>query len=144
MKHFMSLKYLSKKCITQLIEGVYKVKKSPARYENSLRDKTVGLIFEKPSLRTKTSFYLGGCQLGATMIYYSPDEVKLGQREKIADVAKTLERYLNAVVLRTFSHKVIEEFAGSARMSVINGLSDTVHPSQILGDLFTLYELILL
>ena len=140
MKHFISLKYFSKHKIGEFIETIGKIKKSPSQYKNALGAKYIGLLFQKPSLRTKTSFYIGGLQLGAKVIYYSPEEIKLGQREKISDVAQTLACYLDGVVLRTFAHKVIEEFAKNQGLSVINGLSDTVHPSQILGDLFTLYE----
>ena len=141
MRNFISLKEFSKGNLTKLIELVSDLKRKPEVYRNKLKGKCVGLLFQKPSLRTKTAFYLGALQLGADTIYYSPSEVKLGDREKISDVAKTLGRYLDVVVLRTFAHKAVEEFATSSPVSVINGLSDLLHPSQVLGDMFTLYEL---
>jgi len=141
MRQFISLKNLSRDNILKLIELIYNIKNNPPIYKNRLKGKYIGMLFQKPSLRTKTSFYLAALQLGAQAIYYGPDEVKLGQREQISDVAKTLSQYLDAIVLRTFSHRAIEEFAKYSTVSVINGLSDLLHPSQVLGDLFTLHEL---
>ncbi|UCD16017.1 MAG: ornithine carbamoyltransferase [Candidatus Omnitrophota bacterium] len=141
MKHFTSLKYFSGKQIKALLELALKVKKRPSVYKSKLKNKYVGLIFQKPSLRTKTSFYVGALQLGAQVVYYAPDEVKIGEREKISDVARTLSGYLDSIVVRTFSHKVIEEFAQNSAVAVINALSNLLHPSQVLGDLMTLAEL---
>ncbi len=141
MKNFVSLKHLSKKDLQGLVKLSLKIKKNPSGYRGALKGKYVGLLFQKPSLRTKTSFYLGALQMGAGVIYYSPDEVKLGEREEPYDVASTLARYLDAVVLRTFSHSIIEQFSRVKGMAVINALSDLLHPSQVLGDLLTLYEL---
>jgi ornithine carbamoyltransferase len=140
MKNFISLKYLSKEKLQKLIELTAKVKSNPGAYKNKLKDKSIGLVFQKPSLRTKTSFYIGALQLGANGIYFAPDEVKIGEREKVSDVARTVSQYLDAIVLRTFSHQVIEDFANYSTVSVINALSNLLHPSQVLGDLFTLYE----
>ncbi|MBU1121560.1 MAG: ornithine carbamoyltransferase [Candidatus Omnitrophota bacterium] len=141
MKHFTSLKHLSRKEIINLLEIVSKVKKNPSAYKNKLKDKYIGLVFQKPSLRTKTSFYVGALQLGANVIYYAPGEVKIGERERICDIAKTMSGYLDGIVVRTFSHKVIDEFAQYGSIAVINALSNLLHPSQVLGDLFTLIEL---
>jgi len=140
MKDFISLKQLSKANLNCLIELVSKIKKNPKKYAKTLEGKDVGLLFEKPSLRTKASFYLGAKQLGANVIYFSPNEVNLGKREKISDAARTLDGYLDCAVIRTFSHSTIEEFSHNFKGSVVNALSDAVHPSQVLGDLFTLYE----
>jgi len=141
MSNFISLKYFSYREIKRLVRLSLAVKHKPLRYHHHLRGKCVGLLFQKPSLRTKTSFYLGALQLGAEVIYYSPAEVKLGERETVADAAKTLSQYLDVAVLRTFSHQMIEEFAANSSMAVINALSDLLHPTQVLGDLLTLYEL---
>ncbi len=141
MKHFISLKYFSKDKINELIMAALNIKKNPKIYENKLKGKYIGLLFQKPSLRTKTAFYLGTLKLGGKAIYYGINEVKLDIREKISDVARTLSGYLDGVVLRTFSHKTIEEFSSFSSIPVINGLSDFLHPSQVLGDLLTLYEL---
>ncbi len=141
MRNFVSLKDLSRKELIRLVELSFRIKKKPSLYRDALRGKDVGLLFQKPSLRTKTSFYVGAMQMGARVVYYSPEEVKLGQREKVSDAARTLAGYLNGIVLRTFSHSVIEEFAKVRTLAVINALSDLLHPSQVLGDLLTLYEL---
>lgn len=118
-----------------------KVKQDRDKFHGKLAGKTLGLLFEKPSLRTKASFYVGGSQLGLVPVYFSPQEVKLGQRESTFDGARVLSRYMDCVVLRTFSHNTILDFVRAATIPVINGLSDLVHPTQILGDLFTLHEL---
>ena len=141
IKNFISLKDFSKKEIIGLVKLSLKIKRKPALYKNALKGKHIGLLFEKPSLRTKTAFYLGALQLGADAIYYGPGEVNLGAREKVSDGAKVLSRYLDAVVLRTFSHRLVDEFCRFSSIPVINALSDLCHPSQVLGDLLTLYEL---
>lgn len=141
MNHFISLKYFSANQIQDLIDLAMRIKAVPLDSKSSLAAKSVGLIFEKSSLRTKTAFYLGALQLGAYAIYYSPNEIKLGQREAISDVARTLSGYLDAVVLRTYSHSSILEFAQSSSVPVINGLSDLLHPSQALADVMTIQEL---
>ncbi|MFH1771340.1 MAG: ornithine carbamoyltransferase [Candidatus Omnitrophota bacterium] len=139
--NFISLKSFSPDALRDLVRLTAKTKKNKTFYEKSLAGKFVGLLFEKPSLRTKTSFYLGALGLGAQVIYYSPDEIRLGKRENVSDVANTLSRYLDIAVLRTFSHKTIEEFAEASPVSTVNALSDKLHPSQVLGDIFTLLEL---
>jgi len=141
MGHFVSLKYFSSKEIKEVVGLSAQIKKNPRESQNALSGKRVGLLFEKPSLRTKTAFYVGALQLGGEPIYYSPDEIKLGKREKISDVARTLSLYLDAVVLRTFSHDTILEFVTSSSVPVINGLSDLFHPSQALADILTISEL---
>ena len=141
MSHFVSLRYFSSRDINKLIGLALQMKKSPSSFENTLKGKSVGLLFEKASLRTKTSFYIGALQLGAKAIYYSPQEVKLGEREIIADVARTLSVYLDIVVLRTFCHHNILEFVESSSIPVVNALSDLLHPSQVLADILTIREL---
>lgn len=141
MNNFVSLKYFSSHKINELLSLALKIKQDPSSFKNVLEGKSVGLLFEKASLRTKTSFYLGALQLGAKAIYYSPQEVKLGEREKMSDVASTLSVYLDAIVVRTFSHRNILEFAESSSASIINALSDFLHPSQALADIFTIQEL---
>lgn len=141
MSHFVSLKYFSCREINELVNLTLQIKQDPSSSKSILEGKSVGLLFEKASLRTKTSFYLGALHLGAKAIYYSPQEVKLGEREKISDVACTLSAYLDAVVLRTFSHNNILEFVESSSVPVVNALSDLLHPSQALADIFTIREL---
>ncbi len=141
MSHFVSLKYFSCREINELVDLTLRIKQGPSSFKSILEGKSVGLLFEKASLRTKTSFYLGALQLGAKAIYYSPQEVKLGEREKISDVARTLSVYLDAVVVRTFSHHNILEFVESSSVPIVNALSDLLHPSQALADIFTIREL---
>jgi ornithine carbamoyltransferase len=105
-----------------------------------LTGKTLALLFEKPSLRTRVSFEVAARELGAETLYLSPQEVGLGTREAVGDIARVLSGYVHAVVLRTFSHATIEEFARYASVPVINGLSDRHHPCQGLTDVFTIGE----
>jgi len=102
--------------------------------------KSVGLLFEKPSTRTRISFEVGIYQLGAQPVYMTPQEIQIGRGETIPDTARVLSRYLDAVVIRTFSQRLLEEFSGHASIPVINGLSDTHHPCQVLADLMTIQE----
>ena len=141
MGHFISLKYFSSKEIKEVLGLSAQIKKNPRESQQVFSGKRIGLLFEKPSLRTKTAFQVGALQLGADPVYYSSEEVKLGKREKISDVARTLSLYLDAVVLRTFSHDTILEFARNSSVPVINGLSDLFHPSQALADILTIIEL---
>lgn len=141
INHFISLKYFSAKKIWQFVDLALQLKKNNSLYRDAYRGKNVGLIFAKPSLRTKTAFYVGVHQLGGEPIYYASEEVQLGEREKISDIAQTLSGYLDAVVLRTFSHQDILEFSKFSTIPVVNGLSDLSHPSQVISDLLTIYEL---
>lgn len=105
-----------------------------------LKGKTVGLLFQKPSNRTRVSFEVGIWQLGGHCLYLGPDEINLGVRESVADVSKTLSRYLDALVARTHNHQDMVELAEKATIPIINGLSDEFHPCQALTDLFSIQE----
>ncbi|MDD5195776.1 MAG: ornithine carbamoyltransferase [Candidatus Omnitrophica bacterium] len=140
IRHFISLKYFSAQELWKLVNLASDIKKNPDKYHEALDHKTVGLIFEKPSLRTKTAFFVGTEQLGGSAIYYGSDEIRLGRREKTSDVARTLSGFLDAIVLRTFSHDNVLELAQYASIPVINGLSDLLHPSQVLADIMTITE----
>jgi len=105
-----------------------------------LAGKSLALLFQRPSLRTRVSFDVAMSHLGGRTVYLSPDEVQLGQRESAKDVGRVLSRYVNAVVARVRDHGELEELAASASVPVVNGLSNYVHPCEILGDLFTIYE----
>ncbi len=105
-----------------------------------LSGKTLAIMFEKPSLRTRVSFELAMRQLGGEAVYISPAEVGLGQRESVSDVAQVLSRYVDAIAARTFSHQTLEVLAGYSRVPVINALSDREHPCQALADLLTICE----
>jgi len=108
--------------------------------EKSLAGKTVGLIFEKPSTRTRISFEAATAQLGGTPLFIQAGETQLSRNEPIADTARVLERYLDALVLRTYSQDMQEEFARIASIPIINALTDVYHPCQVLSDLFTVVE----
>ena len=140
-KNLISIKDLSISDIEEIFALTAKLK-SEGRISagEPLKGKTLGLIFQKPSLRTKVSFAAAMAQLGGTSIFLAPEEVKLGEREEIKDVARTLSRYLDGIVARTFKHEDIVELAEYSSVPVINGLSDFSHPCQALSDLFTVKE----
>jgi len=105
-----------------------------------LAGKSLAMIFEKPSLRTRVTFEVGMTQLGGYPIYLTPKDIQLGERESVADVARNLERWVDLIMARTFSHATLLELAEHAAVPVINGLSDVLHPCQALTDCFTLLE----
>jgi len=105
-----------------------------------LEDKSVACVFTKASLRTRVSFEVGINELGGNALYITDNEIKLGQRESIADAARVLSRYVGMIMIRTFAHSDVVELAKNASVPVVNGLTDLVHPCQILGDYFTAME----
>ena len=122
----------------QLIEEALVMKQGGMRC--LLPWRSVALLFEKPSLRTRVSFDLAVAQLGGHCLYLSPQEVGLGQREPVPDVARVLSRYVDCIVARVFSHDTLVQLAQSATVSVINALSDLEHPCQALADFLTIRE----
>jgi ornithine carbamoyltransferase len=109
-------------------------------YGEPLKGKTLGLIFEKPSTRTRVSFEVGIQELGGNVVYLDSEETQISKREAISDIAKVLSRYLDILVARTFSHKSVVDLAKYSSIPVINGLTDYEHPCQVLSDLFTIKE----
>ncbi|RJP21706.1 MAG: ornithine carbamoyltransferase [Candidatus Abyssobacteria bacterium SURF_5] len=105
-----------------------------------LAGKTLAMIFEKPSLRTRVTFTAGMTQLGGNAIFLGPNDINMGVRESAADTAKNLERWVNAIMARTFAHETVLALAREASIPVINGLTDRLHPCQVLSDCFTLLE----
>src|SRR5699024_4078453 len=105
-----------------------------------LQGKVLGMIFEKASTRTRVSFEVGMLQLGGHAIFLSKDDIQLGRGESKSDTARVLSRYVDGLMIRTFSHDIVEDFAKEASIPVINGLTDQHHPTQVLADLLTIYE----
>ncbi|RJO64066.1 MAG: ornithine carbamoyltransferase [Candidatus Omnitrophota bacterium] len=139
-KDLVSIKDLSAKDINGIFSLASEMKKRPFAFSRALRGKTLALIFEKPSNRTYVSFQVGMYQLGGDSIYLGPEHIKLGVRESVHDVAKTLSRYVDGIVIRTFAHAKVLEMARYSNKPVINGLSDFSHPCQALADVLTIKE----
>lgn len=137
-KDLLSIADLSSEDINRLLSDTLDMKASG--WLSALNKKSLALLFEKPSLRTRVSFEVAMRQLGGQAIYLSQAEVGPGQRESIADIARVLSRYVDVIAARTFSHHTLELLAGAASVPVINALSDREHPCQALTDLFTIYE----
>ena len=139
-KHLISVLDLSSDEVEEILALAAKVKRSPRAYRDALGGRMFGLIFEKPSTRTWVSFEVGIQSMGGGTVYLGPEDIQLGVRESVQDVARVLERYLDGVVLRTFSHGTLTTFERYFHKPVINGLSDFEHPCQALGDFFTIRE----
>lgn len=142
MRHVLTLLDMSREEIWGLLTEATRLKQAMRRGVRKplLQGRVLGMVFEKPSLRTRVSFQTAMAQLGGASVFLSGNEVGLGTRESVPDFARTLCGYVDAVVLRTFQHGTVEEFARHASVPVINGLSDYHHPCQALGDLLTIKE----
>ena len=141
-KDLLAITDLSADQIGELLSDAIEIKTRLKRGEvyQPLSEKTLLLIFQKPSCRTRVSFQVGMYQLGGHAVYLSPDDIQLGQRESVADVARTLARYGDGIMARLFGHETILELAQYATVPVINGLTDLLHPCQVLADLLTILE----
>ncbi|MBO8127057.1 MAG: ornithine carbamoyltransferase [Firmicutes bacterium] len=137
-RDFISLADYTREELFFLLEQAKELKKNPL--QPLLAGKNLALLFEKPSVRTRVSFEVGMNQLGGSAIMLPPEQVQLGKRESVADVAKVLSRYVDGIMVRTFAHSTILELAENADVPVINGLTDLLHPCQVLADLFTIWE----
>ncbi|HTH70729.1 MAG TPA: ornithine carbamoyltransferase [Candidatus Saccharimonadales bacterium] len=140
LRHLLSIADLSPAELTALLDDATALKRDPVPGDAPLRGRALAMIFEKPSLRTRLSFDVAMRDLGGHSSYLSPQEVGLGRRESVSDVARVVSRYVDVVVLRTFAHETLEEFAKHSSVPVINGLSDLTHPCQGLADIFTIRE----
>ncbi len=142
MRHFLTMLDLTSDEMAHLLEETDRLKRAHESGERQtpLLGRVLGLVFEKPSLRTRVSFQAAIAQLGGASVFMAGNEVGLGSRESVPDFARTMSQYVDAVVLRTFRHDTVEAFAAHASCPVINGLSDYYHPCQALADLFTLRE----
>ncbi|MBU0605824.1 MAG: ornithine carbamoyltransferase [Candidatus Omnitrophica bacterium] len=139
-KDLLSVQDLGPQEIFELINLAEDIKVNPDKYQDALKGKSIGLIFQKPSTRTRVSFEIGMFQMGGHSIYLGSSEIGMGGRESVKDVACVLSRYLNGIVARTYKHEVVEELAKYSAIPIINGLSDVAHPCQALGDMFTIEE----
>jgi ornithine carbamoyltransferase len=139
-RDFLRLWDLSSGEIEHLLKRAEELKSGKDANKCPLIGRSIGLIFEKASTRTRVSFEVGIYQLGAQAIYMNPKEIQLGRGETLHDTARTLSRYLDAIVIRTFSHNTLLDFASNSSIPIINGLSDSHHPCQALADLMTIFE----
>ncbi len=142
MNHFLSVRDLARDEVPRLFALIAELKgKLKARDRATpLAGRTMALIFEKPSLRTRVTFEVAMVQLGGAAVYLAAQEIGLGKRESAPDIARNLSRWVDVVAARVFAHRTLEEMAAHASVPVINGLSDLEHPCQAIADLFTLWE----
>ena len=141
-KDFLKLSDLNKDEVLGLIKETTELKqlKTKGAAHRPLEGKTLGMIFNKNSTRTRISFEVGMFELGGHSLFLTPDQMQLGRGETIADSARVLSRYLDGILIRTFDFKEVEELAKHSSIPVINGLTDLNHPIQVLSDLFTIHE----
>ena len=141
MKHFIDINNLKKKEIDEIISLAKKIKKNPKKYSSSCKDKTLGLIFEKQSLRTRLSFNVGMQKLGGSVLELQSKDIGFdNKREKAEDVLSVLSQYIDCVMIRNNNHKQIVNLSKENILPIINGLTEYSHPCQILGDFLTLQE----
>jgi ornithine carbamoyltransferase len=142
VKHFLSVRDLAREDVPRLfaLTAELKAKQKARERATPLQGRTMALVFEKPSLRTRVTFEVAMVQLGGAAVYLSAREIGLGTRESIPDVARNLSRWVDVIGARVFSHRTLEEMAAHAAVPVINALSDFEHPCQAMADFFTLWE----
>ncbi len=139
MKDFISIADIDRTSMTGLFDLATELKRDRTG-SNDLAGKTVGLLFHKPSLRTRVSFEVGVSELGGHPMYITDAEIKMGQRESTYDIGKVLSRYVHGIMIRTFAHSNCTELAEAADVPIINGLTDLAHPCQVMGDILTCRE----
>jgi ornithine carbamoyltransferase len=141
-RDFISFFDLTKDEIHEIFDITKKLKESQKKgvEHKILKDKTLAMVFEKPSLRTRVTFETGMTQLGGHAIYLAPADIKLGTRESVPDAAQNLSRWVDLIMARVFAHKTVKDLAKNATIPVINGLCDLEHPCQVMCDLFTVIE----
>ncbi len=141
-KDLLAITDLTPKDIEKILKrsAVLKKMQKQGKGHQTLKGKSLGMIFEKSSTRTRVSFEVGMFQLGGQALFLSPNDLQIGRGEPIADTARTLSRYLDGIMIRTFAQATVEELARFASIPVINGLTDLHHPCQALADLLTIQE----
>lgn len=141
MHSLLTLNELDSDSIMELIKLGIKIKKDPNSFADTLQGKTLAMIFEKPSTRTRISFEAGMFQLGGHALILSSDQMQMSRGESIEDTAKTLSGYVDCVMARVYDHNILNILSANSTVPVINGLSNSFHPCQILADLMTIYEI---
>jgi ornithine carbamoyltransferase len=139
-RHLISIHDLAAAEVAGLFRLAADVKANPAKYHDHLHRKTLGMIFEKSSTRTRVSFEVGMAQMGGHALFLSSRDIQLGRGEPISDTAQVLSRYVDGIMARTFAHQTVTDLAKYGTVPVINGLTDDLHPCQALTDYFTLIE----
>ena len=140
MEDFIGLHEIDAETMAGILSLASEMKRHPERFRQAMDGRTLALLFEKPSLRTRTTFEVGMNKMGGRSLYLAPSDVGLGKRESIADVARNLERWVDVITARTFAHSTVTELAKWAGIPVINALTDLLHPCQALADYMTLGE----
>ena len=138
--HFLDLKDLSGSVLRKILSQAVDLKSTRQNREQLLNGKTLAMIFEKPSTRTRVSFEVGMKELGGDVVVLSGDELQVSRGESIADTARVLSRYVDGIMIRTFEEAKIHEMAKYASVPVINGLTDNSHPCQLMADVMTFEE----
>lgn len=137
---FLSVHDLTAYQFSHIMDLTREIKEKPQRFRNRLKNKILAMIFEKPSLRTRMTFETGMLQLGGEAIYLAPADIQMGSRETPYDVGKNMERWVDAIMIRTFAHQIAVDLAQASAIPVINALTDLLHPCQAMADFFTLKE----
>ncbi len=140
LRHFRSVTDFSKEELKDILLLAKRIKRYPHRFSDSLKGKTLAMIFQKPSLRTRVTFEIGMYQLGGKAIYLSPTDIKIKERESVKDVAQNLSLWVDGIMARVFEHSIIEDLARYSSVPVINGLCDLLHPCQAVADIMTFQE----
>jgi ornithine carbamoyltransferase len=140
LNDFLSVHDLTPYQFSQILDLTREIKEKPNRFRNKLQNKILAMIFEKPSLRTRMTFETGMLHLGGEAIYLAPADIQMGKRETPYDVGKNLERWVDAIMIRTFAHQIAVDLAKASAIPVINALTDLLHPCQAMADFFTLKE----
>ena len=140
IKHFIDLDNFTKTELRNILSFASKIKKNQKKYSNILNNKSLGLLFEKESTRTRVSFNIGMQKLGGNVIELDSKKIGFGKRESISDVLQTLSQYIDVLMIRNNAHEELVQCASYNRISIINGLSNYSHPCQVLSDIFTITE----
>ncbi|MER2122879.1 MAG: ornithine carbamoyltransferase [Exiguobacterium indicum] len=140
LQHFLTMAELTPEALTELLALAKDIKHQPSVYQNALSDKKVALLFEKASTRTRLSFEVGVVELGGHPIVLSGADMQIGRGEPLSDTIQVMSRYVDALMIRTFGHEIVDTLAAHGTIPIINGLTDLHHPCQVLADLLTIEE----